>query len=159
MNEENKFDFYCCYFLKEGRRFQNVVFNQTINLVDVDEGFDAETYVFVSLNISKKKEQYDFDFSFFLYIFLGAVIVLVGFVSYQYLLSARVKRVAGRQSSQNVQGNQQTKGNYDPAWIPAHHLTQSKMIQNQTMTIYMLFLFVFRSFSSKKSWSKEISTS
>lgn len=94
------------YRNNEGRRFQNVVFNQTINLVDVDEGFDAET--------------------FFLYIFLGAVIVLVGFVSYQYLLSARVKRAAGRQSSQNAQGNQQTKGNYDPAWIPAHHLTQNR---------------------------------
>jgi len=27
----------------EGKRFQNVVFNQTINLTDAEEGFDGET--------------------------------------------------------------------------------------------------------------------
>jgi translocon-associated protein subunit alpha len=90
----------------EGKRFQNVVFNQTINLTDVDEGFDGET--------------------FFLYLFLGAILVLLGFVAYQYLLSNRVKRISGKQSSQNLLGNQQVKGSYDPDWIPKHHLTQNR---------------------------------
>ncbi len=31
------------YRNNEGKRFQNVVFNQTINFIDVDEGFDGET--------------------------------------------------------------------------------------------------------------------
>jgi translocon-associated protein subunit alpha len=90
----------------EGKRFQNVVFNQTINLTDVDEGFDGET--------------------FFLYLFLGAIFVLLGFLAYQYLLSNRVKRISGKQSSQNLLGNQQVKGSYDPDWIPKHHLTQNR---------------------------------
>lgn len=30
-------------FLKDGKRFQNVVFNQTVNLLDAEEGFDGET--------------------------------------------------------------------------------------------------------------------
>ena len=27
----------------EGKRFQNVIFNQTINFIDADEGVDGET--------------------------------------------------------------------------------------------------------------------
>ncbi len=30
-------------FIQEGKRFQNVVFNQTINFIDAEEGFDGET--------------------------------------------------------------------------------------------------------------------
>jgi len=94
------------YRNNEGKRFQNVVFNQTINLTDVEEGFDGET--------------------FFLYLFLGAILVLLGFLAYQYLLSNRIKRVTGKQASQNVLGNQQVKGSYDPDWIPKHHLAQNR---------------------------------
>jgi translocon-associated protein subunit alpha len=93
------------YRNNEGKRFQNVVFNQTINFVDSDEGFDGET--------------------FFLYIFLGAILVLLAFLAYQYLLSHRVIRTTSKSSSQNV-GTQQTKGNYDVDWIPKHHLTQNR---------------------------------
>jgi len=93
------------YRNNEGKRFQNVVFNQTINFIDADEGFDGET--------------------FFLYIFLGAILVLAGFLAYQYLLSPRVKRAVGKSSSQNL-GAQQTKGNYDVDWIPKHHLVQNR---------------------------------
>jgi len=93
------------YRNNEGKRFQNVVFNQTINFIDAEEGFDGET--------------------FFLYIFLGAILVLLGFLAYQYLLSHRVKRVSGKLISQNL-GTQQTKGNYDVDWIPKHHLVQNR---------------------------------
>ncbi|CAF0773525.1 unnamed protein product [Rotaria sp. Silwood1] len=94
------------YRNNEGKRFQNVVFNQTINLTDADEGFDGET--------------------FFLYVFLGAILVLLGFLAYQYLLSNRVKRAVGKQGSQNLLGNQQAKGSYDIDWIPRHHLAQNR---------------------------------
>ncbi|CAF1628349.1 unnamed protein product, partial [Adineta ricciae] len=93
------------YRNNEGKRFQNVVFNQTINFIDADEGFDGET--------------------FFLYIFLGAILVLLGFVAYQYLLANRVKRVSGKLGSQNL-ASQQGKGNYDVDWIPKHHLPQNR---------------------------------
>jgi hypothetical protein len=65
---------------------------------------------------------------FFLYIFLGAIVVLLGFIAYQYLLSARIKRATGKQSAQDLLGNQQGKGNYDVDWIPKHHLAQSNSI-------------------------------
>lgn len=94
------------YRNNEGKHFQNVVFNQTINLTDADEGFDGET--------------------FFLYVFLGAIFVLLGFIAYQYLLSARVKRATGKQGSQNLLSSQQGKGNYDVDWIPKHHLAQNR---------------------------------
>jgi len=90
----------------EGKRFQNVVFNQTINFVDAEEGFDGET--------------------FFLYIFLGAILILLGFLAYQYLLSNRVKRSVSKLGSQNNLGTQATKGNYDVDWIPKHHLVQNR---------------------------------
>ena len=63
---------------------------------------------------------------FFLYLFLAAIVILLGFVAYQYLLSHRVKRVGGKLSSSNL-GQAQGKGNYDVDWIPKHHLVQSKM--------------------------------
>lgn len=66
-------------------------------------------------------------FRFFLYIFLGAILVLLGFLAYQYLLSARVKRASGKLNSQNVNA-QLTKGNYDVDWIPKHHLVQSNLV-------------------------------
>ncbi|CAF1149993.1 unnamed protein product [Adineta ricciae] len=94
------------YRNNEGKQFQNVVFNQTINLIDADEGFDGET--------------------FFLYVFLFAILVLLGFLGYQYLLSNRVKRMSGKQGSQSLVGNQQTRGSYDPDWIPKHHLPQNR---------------------------------
>ncbi|CAF0725705.1 unnamed protein product [Rotaria sordida] len=94
------------YRNSEGKRFQNVVFNQTINLTDADEGFDGET--------------------FFLYVFLGAILVLLGFLAYQYLLSNRMKRAGGKQGSQNFLGNPQAKGSYDVDWIPKHHLIQNR---------------------------------
>jgi hypothetical protein len=50
----------------------------------------------------------------------------LGVLAYQYLLSNRVKRISGKQTSQNLLGNQQAKGSYDPDWIPKHHLAQSK---------------------------------
>lgn len=94
------------YRTNEGKRFQNVVFNQTINFTDIDEGFDGET--------------------FFLYLFLGAILVLSGVLAYQYLLSSRVKRIGGKLASQNALGAQQGKGNYDVDWIPKHHLVQNR---------------------------------
>jgi len=95
------------YRTSEGRRYQNVVFNQTINFIDSDEGFDGET--------------------FFLYIFLGGICLLLGFLAYQFFVSWRPRRGgSSKQSSQNLQSNQQAKGNYDIDWIPKHHLIQNR---------------------------------
>ena len=69
-------------------------------------------------------------FRFFLYVFLAAIVILLGFLAYQYLLSHRVKRVSGKLSSSNL-ANGQGKGNYDVDWIPKHHLVQSKRLSRE----------------------------
>jgi len=94
------------YRNSEGKRFQNTVFNQTINFIDSDEGFDSET--------------------FFLYIVLGGIFVLLAVLSYQFLITWRPKRGGSKQSSQNLQSGSVTKGNYDVDWIPKHHLVQNR---------------------------------
>lgn len=80
----------------------------------------------------------EFVFRFFLYLFLGAVLVLLGFVGYQYVLSPRVKRAAGKSSSQSYLAGQQAKGSYDPDWIPKHHL-QSKFNDNRNRKRWLVF--------------------
>jgi len=94
------------YRNSEGKQFQNTVFNQTINFIDSDDGFDSET--------------------FFLYIVLGGILVLLSVLAYQFLITWRPKRGSGKQSSQNLQGGSVTKGNYDVDWIPKHHLIQNR---------------------------------
>jgi hypothetical protein len=66
----------------------------------------------------------------------------LGFVAYHYLLSHRVKRVAGKLGSQNLLGSQQTKGNYDVDWIPKHHLVQSKenICSNKKNKFFLSFI-------------------
>lgn len=64
-----------------------------------------------------------------MYVFLAAILVLGGFIGYQYVLSPRVKRAQGKQTGQNLLGTQ-AKGSYDPDWIPKHHLNQSKEQKN-----------------------------
>ncbi len=114
-----------------------------------------------SMEKRKNEKQYEREihwfllFRFFLYLFLGAIFVLLGFLAYQYLLSNRVKRISGKQSSQNLLGNQQVKGSYDPDWIPKHHLTQSK---SQRKEKFAKKNFRFRSFTKKKSKSTKISS-
>ena len=55
----------CIFNLKEGRSFINSVFNETITVVDSDEGFDGET--------------------FFLYVLLAGIVVLLVVTASHYL--------------------------------------------------------------------------
>lgn len=50
---------------KDKNQYSNAVFNETVSIIELDEGLDGET--------------------FFLYVFLAAVLVLVGIVSQQFL--------------------------------------------------------------------------
>jgi translocon-associated protein subunit alpha len=52
---------------KDGNQYLNAVFNETVSIVELDEGLDGET--------------------FFLYVFLAAVVVLVAVVSQQFFVS------------------------------------------------------------------------
>jgi len=80
----------------EGNIFQDAVFNETINVVEPDEGLDGET--------------------FFLYVFLVAILVLVLVGAQQLLASFGKKRLS--KPKQVVEMGTQNKGDVDFDWIP-----------------------------------------
>lgn len=95
----------------EGKSFVNAVFNETINVVEPDEGLDGET--------------------FFLYIFLAAILVLLGFGAYQYLSvfkkkSRSTKSVYSNNAQKIPNGNSSNTDDVDMEWIPKEHLQTNK---------------------------------
>jgi translocon-associated protein subunit alpha len=102
------------YHSVEGKAFVNSVFNDTINVVEPEEGLDGET--------------------FFLYIFLAALVVLVCLALQHFfsIFSKKQRRGTGKPSSSATV--KQPNGNYtnggsddiDLDWIPKEHLQQNK---------------------------------
>jgi len=91
--------------------FVNSVFNDTVNVIEPEEGLDGET--------------------FFLYIFLAALIALLLFALQHFFSIFSKKRRPGKQSSskQTNGGNgSYTNGSddVDYEWIPKEHLQQNK---------------------------------
>jgi len=93
----------------DGKAFVSTVFNETINVVDPDEGLDGET--------------------FFLYVFLAALLVLLFFGAYQFL-SVFKKKGRGSKVSYTAKvsnGNTASSSNdVDFEWIPKEHLQTNK---------------------------------
>jgi len=81
----------------EGNIFQDAVFNETIQVVEPDEGLDGET--------------------FFLYVFLAAVAVLL-LVGAQQLLASFGKKRLSKPSKPAVEMGTQNNGDIDYDWIP-----------------------------------------
>lgn len=82
----------------EGNVFQNAVFNETINVVEPDEGLDGET--------------------FFLYVFLAAIVVLVLFGAQQLLTTFGKKHLGGKgKGSARIEMGTQ-KSDVDYSWLP-----------------------------------------
>lgn len=88
----------------EGNAFSDAVFNNTINIVEYDEGLDGET--------------------FFLYVFLAAVVALIAFAAYHFLTSFGKKRLmSSKPRSHPVEtGTQNNKNNVDYDWLPKEHM-------------------------------------
>nr|CAG4645853.1 EOG090X0ETF [Lynceus sp. MCZ IZ 141354] len=89
----------------EGNFFREAVYNETVNIIELDEGFDGET--------------------FFLYIFLAAGAVLLLFLGQQTLASLGRKRggsriETGTSSSQSGVGDD----GIDYDWIPKSTLSE-----------------------------------
>lgn len=85
----------------EGNEFQNAVFNETINVVEPDEGLDGET--------------------FFLYVFLAAIVVLLLFGLHQVLTGFGKKHLGKGKSAPKVEmGTQKTDVDY--SWLPQETL-------------------------------------
>jgi len=99
------------YKNSDGKEFSNVLFNETVSIVEPEEGLDGET--------------------FFLYIFLAAILVLCGFGGYQLLSSfGKKSRRSGKTyvpTTQKVSsGNVSNSDDVDFEWIPQSHLQPSK---------------------------------
>lgn len=86
----------------EGNMFQDAVFNETINVVEPDEGLDGET--------------------FFLYVFLAAVAVLL-LVGIQQLLSSFGRKHITTKPKPPVEMGTQNKSDIDFDWIPKENLS------------------------------------
>ncbi|XP_043210558.1 translocon-associated protein subunit alpha-like [Amphibalanus amphitrite] len=92
----------CAYKDKAGRQFVSAVFNETVNIVEVDEGLDGET--------------------FFLYVFLAALCVLV-LVAGQQFLAGFGRRKRGRHTT--VERGTADNGGVDYDWLPQSALQSS----------------------------------
>lgn len=86
----------------EGTFFQDAVFNETVQVVEPDEGLDGET--------------------FFLYVFLAAVAVLLLVGAQQLLASFGKRRMSSKPSRPAVEMGTQNKGDVDLDWIPEETL-------------------------------------
>lgn len=87
----------------EGNQFSDAVFNDTVMLVELDEGLDTET--------------------FFLYVFLAALIVLAFVVIQQVIASFGKKKKPSKQVVETGTSNH-TDVDYD--WIPKENIAVTK---------------------------------
>lgn len=88
----------------ESNDYRTAVFNSTVNIVEIEEGFDAET--------------------FFMYVFMVSGISLLMFIIHYVYTTVRR---GGRSSSRKyVETGTQSKGDVDYQWIPEGATTTAK---------------------------------
>jgi len=85
-----------------GNQFYEGVYNETVNIVELEEGLDGET--------------------FFLYVFLGACGVLLLVVGQQFLVSVGKKRVGGGTKRPAVETGTTNPNDVDYDWLPKETL-------------------------------------
>ncbi|XP_063623603.1 translocon-associated protein subunit alpha [Cydia splendana] len=88
-----------------GNYYQEAVYNQTVNIVEVSEGLDGET--------------------FFLYVFLGAALVLALVLGQQALASLARRRGPARAAASRVHETG-TNNDVDYDWLPKEVVNQLK---------------------------------
>jgi len=84
----------------EGNQYLNAVFNETVSIVELDEGLDGET--------------------FFLYLFLAAVVVLVIVGAQQFFVSFSKKHIIS--SKQRTEMGTSNPNDVDYDWLPEETL-------------------------------------
>lgn len=85
-----------------GNQFYEGVYNETVNIVEIEEGLDGET--------------------FFLYVFLGACGVLLLVVGQQFLVSVGKKRVGATTKRPQVETGTSNHNDVDYDWLPRETL-------------------------------------
>jgi translocon-associated protein subunit alpha len=86
----------------EGKQYVNAVFNETVSIIELDEGLDGET--------------------FFLYILLGAIVVLVLVGAQQFLSSSKKRLLSTGTKTPKVEMGTSAQTNVDYSWIPQETL-------------------------------------
>lgn len=86
----------------EGNLFQDAVFNETVNIIEPDEGLDGET--------------------FFLYIFMAAIVVLLLVGAQQLVATYGKKRLS--KPRKPIEMGTQNKGDVDYDWLPKETLNE-----------------------------------
>jgi len=83
-----------------GNQYMNAVFNETVSIVELDEGLDGET--------------------FFLYVFLVACLVLVVVVGHQFATQLKRKHLgsSSKTSSKQVERGTSNPNDVDYDWLP-----------------------------------------
>ena len=109
------------YHDSDGKRFVHAVFNETVNVMEMDEGFDGET--------------------FFMYVFVLVMSVLLLFGVYQLLIIYGSKKLKIRGIKKQLRGaaasatkigqdpmemGTHVNGDVDFDWLPKHTLDQMK---------------------------------
>jgi len=85
----------------EGKQYLNAVFNETVNIVELDEGLDGET--------------------FFLYVFLAAVVVLIIVGAQQFFVSFGKKHILSSSKPKTEMGTA-NHDDVDYDWLPQETL-------------------------------------
>jgi len=84
----------------DGNQYMNAVFNETVSIIELDEGLDGET--------------------FFLYIFLAAVMVLVAVAGQQFFVSFSKKHISSAKQKPEMGTSNPNDVDYD--WLPEETL-------------------------------------
>jgi len=84
----------------DGNQYLNAVFNETVSIVELDEGLDGET--------------------FFLYVFLAAVVVLVAVAAQQFFVSFSKRHIISSKQKPEMGTSNPNDVDYD--WLPQETL-------------------------------------
>lgn len=85
-----------------GARFSESVFNETVNIFELDEGLDGET--------------------FFLYVFLAAIVVLLLVLGQQFLAGSVGRRKRAHVARKAIETGTTNSGSVDLDWLPQETL-------------------------------------
>ena len=107
-------------FIKEGNQFVNAVFNETVSIVELDEGLDGET--------------------FFLYVLLAAVVVLLVVGAQQFIASKSRKH----SPSKKIEMGTTSQDDIDYSWIPKETLEKLSKFVSHYVEISLLYHFNHR---------------
>ncbi|CAD7090234.1 unnamed protein product [Hermetia illucens] len=96
-----------------GAQFSEAVFNETVQIIEIDEGLDGET--------------------FFLYITLAGIVVLLLVLGQQFLVGSVGKRKRTAAPRKQIETGTANNSNVDYDWLPAETLRQlQKSPSNKT---------------------------